>query len=722
MRMKFNWKNLKNIALPTAILVLFVGWALFGNFSGNSPVERVAVELDLSLIPPQFSHESGFYPQEFYLTLSGGAGDVIRFTLDGSEPTPYSTEFVSPIRIYAPAPTLANSPMTVGSRTVPLPMPYYNGMVVRARVFNAENAGSEVVTHSFFVDATFNMRVVSISVHPDDFVGEHGMYRNYNQDIRKPAYVEVFYPDGRFMLSQNAQLRVSGNWSRRERKKSLRLNFRTGDGVVENMSLIPDSAGRFSHITLRTSDIHSTTIREALTDRLGEPLRPETQFSTPAAVFVNGEFWGIYCLREHRNRTFISAHHPGIRESSVVMLEFAWNQENLGYHGVHDFDGPFGPWLDENGVLARSHPLFRVDLEDGRNEAAAYRSWMRMYNAITGGRVYCDSCMEAVIMPANCADCRHGFEMSNPEDFAAAMEFVCFDNLIDFFIVYYHLDNWDWPGNNFITWKTDTVYEGILVGDGRWRFIIHDFDNAFGYVGRNNMNAFTTPHHDMPYYHYYRPLWAVEIWRNLLESEIFRNTLAARYATYMETVFAPARVNHIISELVDERAQDIGRSFHRWGKHGGSLEHSLIPWRNHLEHLLTFSRDRGTHGLNHMREYFNRTDRPHLGLGLPNDTVNIAWQTDPTMGYFNIAGARIHPDLFKRDNMVDTGNFNANYIKGLPIEITAHPLGLYEFSHFEIRSGIRGATKRWEVTDNPIILYPSTMLGYGVTAVFIRPS
>jgi len=770
-------KKLLAFAVPLFMLAALVVWTLLSG-SSDEPRQHGRFVQDDRINAPIFSHESGFYQDDFYLTLSGaGTGETIRFTLDGSEPTANSPQFTSPIRIYAPIPTHRNNPMTMGVRPGPPPQLYYNGMVVRARIFDGDNGASAVVTRSFFVEryvdgqtrGDFNMRVVSISIEPEYFASSTGMYQNFNMDIRHLSYVEVFYPDGTPLISQYAELRVAGNWSRREKKKSLRLNFNRGDGVVDNIDLIPDTrqsfyaplepVSLFRHVTLRTADLHSTTIREALADRISEPLRPDNQNATPAVVFINGEFWGIYCLREHRSRTFIAASHPGISERSVTMLDFAWNRRNSGYHGnctsrecriftnnpgqlyplnsclegVHAFDGPFGPWLDAQGRLPRQHPLFRAGLSEGQDEGFAYRSWMRMYNAITGGRVYCDSCMTATIIPQICNTCRFGFEMSNQADFDAAMEFVCFDNLIDYFIVYYHFDNWDWPGNNLIAWKTDTIYPDIPAGDGKWRFIVHDFDNAFWQTQRNNMNTFTTPGtshgagtlglpaNRVPYYHDNQPVWAVAIWRNLLENEVFRNTLAARYATYTGTVFTPARVNHLINQLVAEREADIGSNFYRWEKHGGSLTGSVANWRHAVNHLRYFGRERGRFGLEHMRSYFNRTDRPHLNLGLSNSLLNIRWRTDTTMGFFDIVGAQIRPDLFERDGATtfDINNFHATYIWGLPIEVTARHFEGYRFSHFEI-SGVIEAI----VADNPMIIdtsgieSPSGISSMVVVAVF----
>jgi hypothetical protein len=260
------------------------------------------------------------------------------------------------------------------------------------------------------------------------------------------------------------------------------------------------------------------------------------------------------------------------------------------------------------------------------------------------------------------------------------------DNLIDWFIAYYHFDNWDWPGNNFVTWQEQ---------GGKWRFIIHDFDEAMWQPRRNAMNLFTTPYHGDPLHHGNQPLWATEIWRSLFENELFRNTLAARYATYLGTVFHPGRVIGIIDELAAAREADIGGSFYRWRKHGGDLVESVRHWHGALDFLRSFARERVEYGLRHIRQYYNRTDRAHLGLSLPDNLLEITWQTHPGEGYFNIAGAIVTPDLFTRAD-----GFTALYIWGLPVEVYAVPFEGYTFSHFTIYSSLGEI----EMYTNPLVI------------------
>ena len=670
-----------------------------------------------TIAAPRFSHSSGFHSSEFYLSITGPPNSTIRYTLDGSTPTSNSPIFSSPIRIHSPAPTRENSPMSVGhgfnhyyrwwwmGEPAP-PQLYYNGMVVRAVAFSGGMV-SPTTTHTFFVErngrGNFGTRVISISMDPEYFIDpEMGMYHNFNdRTLRHMAYAEIFYPDGTLMFSQHARARVTGRWSRRHPKKSLRLSFRHGDGVVFDMpQLIPDTrqsfysplgeVSSFEQISMRISDWDRSTIRDTVTSLVAEPLRPDIQNATYGAVFVNGEFWGMYCLREHRGPVGMAARYPGISPSSIVMLEHS--------PGIIDNDHMLTEddilWYfrdTRTNTLPQGHPLRSIEYDHGRSrfELEAYKSWVYTLDAIRFN------------------------DMSVHENFEYVKTLLCMDNFIDYFIVYYHFDNWDWPGNNFITWRTETYYPGIPAGDTRWRFFVHDFDEALNSPSIDRTHHFTTTgaeHIAEPGWAGAQPGWAVEIWYSLLQSEEFRNTLAARYSTYLGTVFHPSRTNAIIDRLVEYRLPTIGADFYRWRL--DNVHGSVNRWANDDTHMAGVARvrdilnRRGSIALGHLRGYFNRTDRDNLSLAL--DTTgftNIRWQTDESMGFFDISGAEIRGDLFDRGNIQNyafsIGDFNADYIRGLPITVTAMPLDGYAFSHFEVTGG-----QRKEVSENPMIITP----------------
>lgn len=61
-------------------------------------------------------------------------------------------------------------------------------------------------------------------------------------------------------------------------------------------------------------------LRDALFQRLSEPLYCDYMESQPVMVFINGEFWGMYNARERYDDKYFKAHY-GIQEENLVLLE-----------------------------------------------------------------------------------------------------------------------------------------------------------------------------------------------------------------------------------------------------------------------------------------------------------------------------------------------------------------------------------------------------------------
>jgi hypothetical protein len=258
---------------------------------------------------------------------------------------------------------------------------------------------------------------------------------------------------------------------------------------------------------------------------------------------------------------------------------------------------------------------------------------------------------------------------------------------------------------------------------------MHDFDEAINAPNFDRTHHFTTTgatHIPQPAWAGAQPEWAVGIWYNLFQNEEFRNTLAARYSTYTGTVFHPSRTNAIIDNLVDYRYPTITAEFYRW-RLDGRQGHNAWMWRyapwgdSGIQFMRNVLERRADYSIVHLLNYFNRTDRANLNMRLDTSGLtNVRWIADCGMGFFDISGAQIRADLFDRCNMDDfdfsIGDFNANYIRGLPITVTAVPHAGYEFVHFRVTLGNMSQT----YYDNPMVLIPPARNNRAITvqAVF----
>ena len=125
---------------------------------------------------PQFSHLPGFYTNSFELTLSvTNAGAVIRYTLDGSEPTEDSPVYAAPLLITnrTAAPNDFSLIPTAPSGWQPPAGQAFKGSVVRAKAFKTAALPGATATLTFFVDsrgpARYTVPVVSLTTDPANF-------------------------------------------------------------------------------------------------------------------------------------------------------------------------------------------------------------------------------------------------------------------------------------------------------------------------------------------------------------------------------------------------------------------------------------------------------------------------------------------------------------------------------------------------------------------------
>ena len=660
--------NKKSQICSRILSILLIGvFLLFPiSVSAENTGEPANVYRGVDLAAPSFSKSGGFYSSSFDLTLTADDGMQIRYTTDGSEPANDSTLYTGSVTIDAPP--LSQSPMTsganVGARTT------MNALVVKAAAFSPDGTEcSKTITNTYFVDENieneFSIPVMSISMEPSDFVGGNtGMYSNYNNaNLTPQSYMEYYTEDGILGFKHSAQIKISGHGSRGEPKKSLRINFPKGqyegDGSLLSYDFFPSARQNFysnekvtqhGKLTARISDWRDTLIHETLIAAVADPLRPETMTAEPVAIFINGEFWGVYETREQVDNNFIAQHYSGIKKSQVVALAFDWDTANYQY--------------------SSTEPLYRVSYDEGPSGAEEnwYAAYMEMYNAITQN------------------------DLSIKANYDKVMELTDIDNLIDYYLIYMYGDNVDWPGNNYKLWRTVDVDQNVYGHDGKWRYIIHDFDAlSLSNADSDSMTYFTTPGSDTDARH---PTWATNIYKSLFKSSEFRNRLAARYSTYSGTVFSPERTTEILNDLVKARENDIGHDFYRWNINGGSYD--LSHWKSKISGLKFYLNNRSAGVLRSIRNYYNN----NFSTGIPSTYTSITFSTNSEQGYFDIAGGEIRPDLY---DLEFSSGWTADYMKGLPIEINVKTLEGNKFKYLEINTN--GNTEY--ITEMNYILTPS---------------
>lgn len=245
---------------------------------------------------PNFSLNGGIYhmPQNIELkTLFGGD---VRFTLDGSEPTPQSA--------------VAHSPIPISKTTI-----------VRARIYKPDQILGPIATHTYFIDQNQemgNLPVISISSDPENFWdSEKGIYvQDFKPEWEVPVNIELFENDGsdRAAFNLPAGIKINGLYSWQLPQKMLGVYFRKkyGAGKLEYPLIFEKERKHFDSFALRASgsDWAYTLFRDGMVQNatlLNTHL--DNSGFRASVVYINGQYMGIHNIREKIDEDFVVQNH-----------------------------------------------------------------------------------------------------------------------------------------------------------------------------------------------------------------------------------------------------------------------------------------------------------------------------------------------------------------------------------------------------------------------------
>lgn len=268
---------------------------------------------------PTFVPDGGFYSTPVSLTISSTtAGAIIHYTTDGSEPDASSPIFTSPLQIDST-------------------------MVIKARTYHASLLEGNVVTNTYFIadSASTNLPVISLSVSPQEmFDTLTGIYvkgpnaetaipfsgANFWQEREIEAHIEFFDKQRQLGFEQNVGIEIYGNYSRSFPQKSMKIIARNSYGSGSfNYQLFPGKdIHSFNQFIIRNAgtDWNSAHMRDALVHNIAlQPTDCDVMAYQPAVVYINGQYWGVYNMREKINKDYLNDNHD-IDKDSVDLLQY----------------------------------------------------------------------------------------------------------------------------------------------------------------------------------------------------------------------------------------------------------------------------------------------------------------------------------------------------------------------------------------------------------------
>ncbi len=519
---------------------------------------------------PTFSHQPGFYLSPTNILLSTlSVNHQIYYSENGNSPFDSEQIFADPILLE-------------------------QNTVIRAVAVDTSGNRSKEVTGSFFVRPPHSLAVISLAAPSENFDIEDGFLYGFGdhmfnsrgtinanfpysasnawQDREIPISFEFFEPNGERGFQQTLGIKIFGGWGSRGYPQNSLAFFargKYGKGKVR-YPLFPDmDLEEFESFVLRNSgnDNQSThqipprseitafgrrrsngsyfvngnytLMRDAMMQRIAENLDIDRQAYRPVIVYINGEYWGIYNLREKLNEHYVASHH-GVDPNQIDLIE-GYGSANSGtsshYNAMRNIMGG-GSMNSESRYARITNDYLNVSSFTDYHLAVIYfqnfdigniKQWRDRNGGKFRWMLY---------------DQDYGFNLWPPEVYLPAMarDFADYDNMFEFY--------------------TNTSGSGT------------GWPNASG---------------------------RTFLLRKMLENEGFRNEFINRCADLLNTDFQSQRVIEIIHKMASRIRTEIPEHLKRWSwpsllarNHGSPFDEedaplSLEQWEQHIQGLKKYA-------------------------------------------------------------------------------------------------------------------------------------
>ncbi len=281
------------IAVATLLFLLIIG--------GRLQPQQASVEAGAApQLDVQFSPPPGPYNETIAVEMWVPDGNAtIYFTMDGSRPSRQNG-------------TLYTDPLVLSPRPSQV-------VALRAMAVSPEGEEGTVQSVSYLLGVDSALPVLSLVVDPQElWDAERGIFTHpvlTGDEWERPAEMAFYEADGSAGFAAPVGIRVHGGRSRLDEKKSLRLYFRNEYGLPAiGYPLFPQSDKRlFKRLVLHNGgqdypavSVNATLLRNQLTGDLAREAGGFAVQTRPVLVFLNGELWGIYNLRERIDDRYLA--------------------------------------------------------------------------------------------------------------------------------------------------------------------------------------------------------------------------------------------------------------------------------------------------------------------------------------------------------------------------------------------------------------------------------
>ena len=247
---------------------------------------------------PVFSVQGGYQSKAISLEITTATeGGAIHYTTDGSTPTESSSVYTGPISISG-------------------------NKVVRAITIAEGKITSEQTVATYIFDDVHSLPVVCLSMTQSDLSYIFGS-QNRSDTRERGGYVEYYESDGTLGVMFPAGMRIAGAGTRQAQQKSINLYLRGGYG--RSSVTYPFFSGyditTFKSLSLRNMGAWQdpTRMRDVFINMAANGLNVDNAQAKFAVVYINGQYWGLYELKENQNEEYFASKHD-VDPDKVVMI------------------------------------------------------------------------------------------------------------------------------------------------------------------------------------------------------------------------------------------------------------------------------------------------------------------------------------------------------------------------------------------------------------------
>ncbi|NQX93127.1 MAG: CotH kinase family protein, partial [Flavobacteriales bacterium] len=282
-------------------------------------LENIGIGFNGTTTKPIYSEPGGIMTESVSITLTAENGGTIYYTLDGSIPTTSSTVYTAPIEI--------NSNTTIKSI--------------------CQEGGkfpSLINTQSYLFGAEVHNPIIHLSCEADLFNGPNGLDNQPYNDTELPMDVCFFDEDGNQIHHQSVGLKVHAPDFRDHRSFRMYARGEYGESSIM-LDIFPNrDFDEHKRLVLRNSgndgiEIGGPGMRDALITSMYQSIDPDygAAAEKPVNLFVNGEYRGLYNLRERQDEHWLYFVY-GIQCDEVDFLERTAGETDTRHEFCGDWD------------------------------------------------------------------------------------------------------------------------------------------------------------------------------------------------------------------------------------------------------------------------------------------------------------------------------------------------------------------------------------------------